>query len=293
MKLLILLSLLFSLSMALSAQSEEEFETLESRGYGIYIPSRYDGSEDLPLVIALHGFGDEWHNFSRFSGWMTIAEEYNFLVAFPNGYLRQWNDGGRGDHYEDDVRMLQVMIERVARDYRINRERIYLTGFSNGGTMVYKAACEAPNVFAGIASVAGTMRYNQNCLDDLQLSVMMIHGTADSVVPFTGGDGRYSAPNSAAFWVRQNACETEAVPDYDESLFVNNVAAYRYENCAAGHQVLLYVIEDMPHTWPGAREYANGETPLARIDAPRLIWNFFEASYRTEQASAEATPEVP
>jgi polyhydroxybutyrate depolymerase len=290
---IILLLLSLILAFTVSAQTEEEWQTLEERGYGIYIPSAYDGSDDFPLVIALHGFGDEWRNFSRFSGWMTIAEEYNFIVAFPTGYLRQWNDGGRGDHYEDDVRMLQVMIERVARDYRINRERVYLVGFSNGGTMVYKAACEAPNVFAGIASVAGTMRYNQDCPDELQLSVMLIHGTADRVIPFMGGDGRYSVPNSAAFWLGQNACETEGIPEYDSSLFIDNVAAYHYENCAGGHQVLLYVIEDMPHTWPGGIEYLREETPPARVDTPRLIWEFFEASYRTEQASAEATPDLP
>jgi polyhydroxybutyrate depolymerase len=288
-----LLLILFLFTINVFAQTEEEFQTLEERGYGIYIPSGYDGSEDLPLVLALHGFGDEWHNFSRASGWMTIAEEYNFIVAFPNGYLRQWNDGGRGDHYEDDVWMLQVMIERVAQDYRINRERIYLAGFSNGGTMVYKVACEAPTVFAAIASVGGTMRYNQDCPATAQLSVMIIHGTGDAVVPFTGGDGRYSAPESARFWTFQNNCETEGIPYYDSSHFVNRIASYDYENCDGGHQVKFYVIEDFPHSWPGALEYNYGVAPHPTMDAPRLIWEFFEASYLSEQAaSAESTPEA-
>jgi polyhydroxybutyrate depolymerase len=285
--------LCFAFSITVFAQSEEDFETLQERGYGIFIPSGYDGSEDLPLVLALHGFGDEWRNFSRASGWMTVAEEFNFIVAFPNGYLRQWNDGGRGDHYEDDVYMLQVMIERVAQDYRINRDRIYLAGFSNGGTMVYKAACEAPTIFAGIASVGGTMRYNQDCLPTTQVSVMVIHGTADSVVPFTGGDGRYSAPESARFWLLQNNCDDEGIPYFDASHFVDRIASYDYESCDGGHQVKLYVIEDFPHSWPGALEYSYGVNPVPQMDAPRLIWEFFEASYLSEQAATpESTPEV-
>ena len=57
--------ILFLLALPTFAQTEEDFQTLEERGYGIYLPSGYDGSADLPLVLALHGFGDEWRNFSR------------------------------------------------------------------------------------------------------------------------------------------------------------------------------------------------------------------------------------
>lgn len=281
----IFLILLFCFASSSLAQSDEELQTLEERGYGFYVPSGYDGSEALPLVIALHGFGDEWRNFSRGSGWISIAEEYHFLVAFPNGYLRQWNDGGRGDHYEDDVRMLQVMIERVARDYSIDRQRIYLVGFSNGGTMVYKAACESPNVYAGIAAVGGTMRYNQDCPNEIQPNVMIVHGTEDRAVPFDGGNGRYSIPRTAAFWTAQNGCETEGQPAYSPNDFVDSIASYHYADCAGG-EVMLYVIEGFHHSWPGAFDYLNGSVPEASMDAPRLIWAFFEQGYE-----AEATPE--
>lgn len=282
------LLLLLLLTSSVFAQTAEEFRTLEARGYGIYLPSGYDGSEDLPLVLALHGFGDEWRNFSRYSGFITIAEEYNFIVAFPNGYLRQWNDGSVGDHYEDDVRMLEVMIERVARDYRINRERVYLVGFSNGGTMVYKAACEAPELFAGIAAVGGTMRRAQRCPNYAQVPVLLIHGTADAVVPFNGGDGRYSAPNTAAFWVEQNGCSTVGVPDYAPE---NGTMAYHFVDCREGNQVLLYALEDLGHSWFAASYYTNGEVPPAALDTPRWIWSFFELTYQAKTVEAEVTPE--
>lgn len=295
-----LLLLLFSISITALAQTEEELQTLEERGYGIYIPSGYDGSEDVPLLIGLHGFGDVWENFANYSGFMRLAEEYNFIAAFPNGYLRQWNDGGRGDHYEDDVRMLQVMIERVALDYRINRERVYLVGFSNGGTMVYKAACEAPDVFAGIAAVGGTMRYEQECPDDVQLPVIIIHGAADNTVPFMGGDGRWSVPNTAAFWINQNECSTENMPDYDPEFFINGAIIYHFEECPNGNQVLLYAIEEMGHIWPGSSYYFSNQAPPAPIDTPRWIWSFFEVSYQasleaevTPEASPEATESAP
>ncbi|MEL6524255.1 MAG: PHB depolymerase family esterase [Chloroflexota bacterium] len=297
----LLVMCIFALATLTLAQTEGA--SLDERGYGLYIPSTYDeeGEDDLPLLIVLHGFGDTWQNFHRATGFINRAEQDNFIVAFPQGYLRQWNDGSVGDHYEDDVQLLSDLIERVDRDYRVDRDRIYLAGFSNGGTMTFQAACERPDLFAGIASVGGTMR-NGIAIEevglcaDVQMPVLIIHGTQDTVVPFIGGEFRYGAVVGAAYWRQNNECMDEDVPTYDPDNFRNGFQTFLFDECAGGNLTMLHVIENGAHVWFGAESYVQEQTPQQPgLDTARLIWGFFEASYAAQQAAEsepEATPEA-
>lgn len=294
---LILTLLLLSISATSFAQTEGA--SLDERGYGLYIPTSYDeeATDTLPLVIALHGFGDTWENFYQGTGLVNRAEQDNFIVAFPQGYLNQWNDGSVGDHEEDDIQLLRDLIARVERDYRIDTERIYLVGFSNGGTMVFRAACEAPDLFAGIVSIAGTMRSAQapDC-EEASLPVMIVHGTNDTVVPFEGSVYRYSVTSGVTFWATQNGCDLESVTPYSEALFRNGFRTYFFEDCANGNYVLFHAIENGGHNYPGAAAYVQGLTPQPAFgDTARLIWGFFDITYRAKQLAAEnpeITPEV-
>lgn len=285
-RLTILLFLLI-LSSQVFAQS-----SLKDRDYGVYVPSNYRPDNTVPLVIALHGYGDNWQNFSRASGLVQGSEQFGYIVAFPNGYLNQWNDGSIGDHYEDDVAVLLELIEVLTARYNIDRERIYLVGFSNGGSMTFRAACEAPAVFAGIASIGGTMRKAQQCKEAAALPVLLIHGTGDEVVPFMGGNGHYSVPQTAHFWTELNQCDTSNIPEFDPGRFRSHVAAYYYQDCADGNQVLMYVIENYPHTWPGAMAYINKQIPDTRVDSALIIWGFFQRAYEAKQAALAETGET-
>lgn len=291
--------LLFVMSVALA---QTEGASLDERGYGLYIPTTYgeDGEDALPLVIALHGFGDTWDNFADASGLMLVAEHANFIVAFPQGYLRQWNDGSQGEHYEDDVQLLRDLIERIDRDYRIDHERIYLAGFSNGSTMTYHAACEAPDLFAGIAAISGTMRFGtyDNCDENTALPILMIHGTGDLVVPFNGNraNRRMSVPDAVLTWAEHNGCNTEDVPEFDESRFRNGFTIYYYDDCLDDNIVMLHALEGVGHTWVGAEYYFRGMfPPQLQFDTAQMIWGFFERSHRLKTATddnPEMTPEA-
>lgn len=288
-------SILLLLSTSMTSFAQTDGASLDERGYGLYIPTSYDeeATNNLPLVIALHGFGDTWENFYQATGLVNRAEQDNFIVAFPQGYLNQWNDGSIGDHEEDDIQLLRDLITRIERDYRVDTERIYLVGFSNGGTMVFRAACEAPDLFAGIVSIAGTMRSAQapDC-EEASLPVMIIHGTGDEVVPFEGSVYRYSVTSGVTFWAMQNGCDLESVPPFNDALFRNGFRTYFFEDCPNGNYVLFHAIENGGHSYPGAGAYFQGLTPQpAFTDTARLIWGFFEITYQAK-LSAEDTPEI-
>lgn len=295
---LILMIVVFCFSSLAFAQTEGA--SLDERGYGVYVPRSYDanGEDDVPLVIGLHGFGDTWQNFYPATGLAGRAEEEGFIFAFPQAYLNEWNDGSIGRHEEDDVQLLRDLVERIDRDFRINRDRIYLVGFSNGGTMVYRAACEAPDLFAGIVAVGGTMRSAQadEC-EGVQIPVLVIHGTGDEVVPFDGNIYRYAVRSGVAFWARRNECDIDSVPAYSEALFENGYRTYFFSDCPDGNLVMLHALQDVGHIWPGFAAYVRGLTPEPpHTDTARLIWGFFDLTYQArldaEASNPELTPEA-
>ena len=284
--------LILPVLMALFVFSTANAQTsLEERGYAVYIPSRYDESP-LPLVIALHGFGESAQDFALGTGLAETAEERGFVVAFPNGYLLQWNDGSRGDHEEDDTAILLELIEVIAEKVSIDRERIYLVGFSNGASMTFRAFCEAPDVFAAIAAIGGPMRRSQECPEGAQTSVFVLHGTADQTVPFYGGNGRYSAPETVIKWAETNHCTDEDVPLFDPTFDTATFPQF-YNECENGTIVVLYAISGMGHTWPGSTSRLRGEPIPREFDANFLVWGFFELAYEAHQAiQGASTPEA-
>ncbi|MGJ3238083.1 MAG: alpha/beta hydrolase family esterase [Anaerolineae bacterium] len=286
------------LTIPLNAQ-ENEPTSLDGRGYGLYISSAYDVLEEneVPLLIALHGAGDTWQNFYGGTGLINLAEQEGMIVAFPQAYQNEWNDGRTGIHDEDDVQILRDLIERVDRDFRVDLERVYLIGFSNGGTMAFQAVCEAPELFAGMASVAGGMNTATAGGCETQLPVMITHSTFDQVVSFNGNQTQLPVPLTVEFWVNQNDCEIGDVPDFNDALFRDGSAFYFYEDCPDGNLVMLHALQRVPHTWPGASDYLRNTTPTpAYLDTARLIWGFFEISQQAREDAranpAEATPEA-
>lgn len=120
--------------------------------YRIFVPSSYDGSKPAPLIIALHGMGgDENSYFDQYGqgAFKVEAEKRGYIVACPKG--RQSASMYLGPAEKD----VMDVIEEVKRAYRIDADRIYMTGHSMGGFGTWSIAMNHPQVFAALAPVAG------------------------------------------------------------------------------------------------------------------------------------------
>jgi polyhydroxybutyrate depolymerase len=171
----------------------------------------------------------------------------------------------------------------LGEEVNINHDRIYLIGFSNGASMIYRALCESPDTFSGIAAVGGSMFIEQDCPDEVHASVLIMHGTGDTLVPFDGSDDGYSAPETVTFWAKANECEDEDVQPFDPDFY--GIAHQFFNDCAGGNLVMLYAISGLGHTWPGANQRLTGRIVPRQIDANFIIWGFFEISYLSQQAA--------
>lgn len=246
----------------------------------------------LPLVIALHPWTGNAQMMERFTGMSDIADEHGFLVAYPdgvgneNGQVGSWNGGDccgvAAMSDVDDVGFLTAIMDMLIADYNADPNAIFFTGWSNGGLMSYRMACELSDRVVGIASVAGPPLLN--CDNGEPVAVMIIHGTGDPLVRYDGDYGGNAAnsviawagtsiPDTAEMWANINGCTRRGdAQSYNND---DDVEVVRYSDCA-GEPVELVTIMGGGHGWPGIGiDGPRDNDNFSGYPASDEIWRFF------------------
>ncbi len=278
-KLLISLLLSFLLSVSVKSQVNGSFifDGI-SRSWIVYLPQNYNTGDSFPLLLALHGLTQTGQAMMNFSGFNSIADTGNFIVAYPNGVGNAWNVGFSGGSTADDAGFISALIDTLHQNYNINLNRVYATGFSNGGFLSYRLACELGGRIAAIAPVAGTMTdgaYNL-CSPERQMPVLHIHGTSDFVVSYNGGFGNKSVDQVLGFWNNYNNCPgiplVEDLPDLVAE--GSTVKRYSWSPCDKSSEAMLLKIIYGGHTWPGSVGVTGIGITNRDISASGEIWKF-------------------
>jgi len=270
-----------------------------NRTFMLYIPSSHDSNKQVPLLIALHGGGGSGLNMEKLTkyGFNKLAEEYDFLVVYPDGIQKHWNDGrGLEAYYTqreniDDVKFISNLIDYIADNYNIDTKRVYVTGMSNGAFMSYRLACELTNKIAAIAPVDAplTVNLSSSCNPSGPMPILYIQGTADPIVPWNGGLLKFndqilgeviSVNETVEFWRTHNNCSVmynkTVLPDKDPN-DGTRVWTVQYMNPTTGVKVVFYGVLHGGHTWPNGYQYLPEDTigkMTHDIDANTIIWNF-------------------
>ncbi len=262
------------------------------RSFRYHIPAARDGAPK-PLLIALHGHGSDGRGMARLTHLDDVADEGGFVVAYPDGYDKQWNDS-RGTTSPaqagvDDIAFISALIDHAGRSFSVDPRRVYVTGMSNGAMMTHRIGCELAAKVAGIAPVAGPLpeRGAPTCAPAKPLPVVMFHGTEDRLVPYDGGavmtttrGSVLSAPATLAKWAALDGCPaastTTTEPDLDPT--DGTRVTRRQHTCPGGNAVVLYTIDGGGHTWPGGPQYLPAMMvgrASRDVDASRTIARFF------------------
>jgi polyhydroxybutyrate depolymerase len=226
------------------------------RSYDLYVPPGERSGRRLGLVVALHGGASTPGQFERVTEFDKAAAGAGFAIAYPAGFRHTWNAGdccGMPQRRAvDDVGFVRAVIDDVARTVDIDRGRVFASGWSNGGKMAYRLACELSDRIAAIG-VVGTGLGISACHPAKPVSIEHFHGSADELHPFRGGHGKLgpdqqvSAPATIATWRRLDRCpETVRIAFQRKS-----ATCQRWSPCAGGTVVELCTIEGMGHQWPG------------------------------------------
>ncbi len=185
------------------------------RLYQIHIPPSYDGTESVPVVIALHGHTGCWLEVKACTDFDKKADEEGFIVVYPNGHLAPllerillffntlmptlhfwghiWNCWDYCDI--DDVGFIRALINHLDSTLNIDSSRVYITGISGGGLMTYRLGSDLSDIVAAIAPVAGSIGgiwYTESTFYVIPepahpVSVIVFHGLLDRNLPYNGG----------------------------------------------------------------------------------------------------------
>lgn len=255
------------------------------RNYVVYLPDNYPDALNFPLVIYLHSYGWTAQQGMHYTLLHQVADTSGFIVVSPSA-ITNWNSG-IGDNPDwptpsvDDVGFINALIDTLSNHYNIDQERIYACGYSNGGFMAYKLACQLSHRIAAIASVCGVISDSTvtNCSPLHKMPILQIHGTEDMWVPIIGNNGWLSVGQTLSYWNSFNNCipmDTINLPDIDTTDNCS-VKKINYSNNSDKIDVIYYKVMNGGHTWPsaGPAGYPAGNTNQD-FNASIEIWNFFK-----------------
>jgi polyhydroxybutyrate depolymerase len=243
-----------------------------TREYLIYIPQGYDTGNETPVLFAFHGFGGYSQNFINTADFRSLAEQYNFIVVYPQALVcgdgTTWNTaepGGDNKCSQDDIGFFAALLNEISNNYTINAQKVYLTGYSNGAGFSYAMACYQSDLVTAISPVSGLMPMDnpQECTPNRPVSSMVFNGTSDDSRPYNGIEG-YMMPvdDTITYWVGYN--NTDSNPQTGTE---GSIEYFSYQNGDSNSAVELYKINNGGHDWFNLsyNGYAMEE----------IIWNFF------------------
>lgn len=274
------LVILFACILKLSAQTASFTFEGTVRKYIVHLPAGYNAANKFPLVLNLHGLGSYASQQQLYSNMDATSDKYKFIVVYPDGINNAWNVGIGLNSSINDVGFINALLDTLIKKYTVNTDKIYSCGMSLGGYMTYKLGCNLSNRFTAIASVSGVVSatLNANCQPVKPLPLLHIHGTADDIVAYGGGNGSLGVEASVKKWVGFDHCSSQAdtfhVPDINKT-DQSTADLIKYQTCDRGLDVWFYKIYNGGHTWPGTIDIPNKVTNKDFI-ASDEIWKFFD-----------------
>ena len=173
-----------------------------NRTYNVYAPSAL--GEGRPLLIFCHGYSQDanWMQNNEFKNdqvsMESVCDTAKFVVVFPNGINKAWDISGNSD-----INFIKAIIDKMATQYKIDRNRVYLGGFSMGGMLTYHAMNKISDLIAAFAPCSGYPMGGATADANARaIPILHIHGTADETCGFSG------AQPALNVWINHNGCST-------------------------------------------------------------------------------------
>ncbi len=234
-----------------------------------------------PVLLLLHPRDESPERMANLTAAGRLAAQQGAWVFMPEAINGDWNDTP-GLSGTDDVGFISTLLDTVIPINQLDATRVYVAGYSNGGYMAERLACERADRIAGVATVGAPLRAAAEnfCPLTRPMPVVQFHGTADVIVPYAGGEGRPGAVEASNYWAGRAGCaagaiQITALPNRERNDQTRAVLR-RHAGCPSGVDVRLYTIDNGGHTWPGST-YSTYTALLGRtsgdIDATLELWS--------------------
>ncbi len=237
-----------------------------SRPVAVHVPPSYVQGTPMPLVIMLHGYSVTSKIEETYLKLTPLADARGFLYATPDGLIdsqgnQYWNATDACCAFGktvDDSTYLSTVIKQIQARYTVDPKRVFFVGHSNGGFMSHRMACDHADQVAAIASLAGAMNLDvSKCAPKQPVSILEIHGTADTTIDYNGGaNAGFSYPGAITTvndWVTLDGCsataDTSSPPvDFEVTLAGAETTVTKYAaGCKPGGHAELWTITGGGH----------------------------------------------
>ena len=200
----ILISFLLLVTGMMSVSADNIVVNGTTRSYNVYAPNNL--GENRPLLIFCHGYNQDanWMQNSEFKNdnvsMEAVCDTAKFVVVFPNGIDKAWDTSG-----DRDINFIKAIIDKMVTQYKIDRNRVYLGGFSMGGMLTYHAMNKIPDLIAAFCPVSGYPMGGATAGANVRaIPILHIHGTGDGTCTFSGVQPALNV------WINHNGCPTTA-----------------------------------------------------------------------------------
>ncbi|MDP4270260.1 MAG: carbohydrate-binding protein [Bacteroidota bacterium] len=215
----------------------------------VYAPSSI--KQNCPLVITMHGMGQTMDDQKNQTSFQPVADANGFILVYPQSIGTTWDLNGTSD-----IDFILAIINEMYKRYGIDRDRVYLSGFSMGGMMCYYAATKIADKIAAIAPVSGYLMSGPNAVSSRPIPIIHLHGMNDNFVPYSNVQTHIDA------WVKRNGCPPAVVTNpFSDMLSIKKY----YGPGKDGVEVVFIGVNGVDH-W-----YSNG---TGGVVSSQEIWNF-------------------
>lgn len=273
--------LLLFLALGAFAQTQTLQVAGVSRNYILHAPT---GLDNPALVFVIHGFNMTGQQEVGLTRMNAVADREKFIVVYPNALPNASNQPSWDLAGPNDFAFLLAIIEAVDAKHRIDRKRVYASGFSQGGFMSFQLGCRHSEVFAAIAPVSGVLRDAAACSPKRPVPMILTFGTNEGF----DVNGFIQSGND---WVKLNGCN--ASPTVQKPYPAGNpnsvVTRSTFTGCKEGAEVVTQSVQGGGHEWP-----MNTQT---KVNNSEEVWAFFKkhalpgaTAIRSQPDPARAAP---
>jgi poly(hydroxyalkanoate) depolymerase family esterase len=281
-----------------------------SMRYQVHLPPQYDGTTQLPVIMAIHGCGMTgygWNSMKATTQFNSLADREGFIVVYPtqrmfHNLINCWNSADPREQHRSsgEPALLAGIAREVVEGYNADPAQVHVAGASSGAGTAVILGVTYPDVFATVTSVAGG-EYGLNQVDPdnpgstppdytarqawsqmgdraRQVPLLVIQGEADTVVP-TIVATRLVEHWTAVGDLVDDGLLNDSLNLVEETTTVpSEQGRYSYAHTALTASndtslVELYLVGDMGHVWPGPP--GDGLfTDHAGPDASAIVWDF-------------------
>jgi poly(hydroxyalkanoate) depolymerase family esterase len=226
-----------------------------TRSSVVHVPT---GISNPAVVFVLHGMGGNGGGMQNDTQMDKVADREKFIVAYPSAVGGSWDYAST----KNDYTFIKALIDTLDAKYKIDRNRVYVTGFSQGGGMAVFIGFQYPEIFAAIAPTASIGK--GVTLPKKPISIFCTFGTQDNL------NKPDIVMEAVMGWLKTDSCPSTAVVvrPYPTSNTKSVVTRLTYGPCAQGTEVMVDSISGGGHEWP--------MNTTTKVNNSEEVWGFFK-----------------